>query len=539
MTSTVTHTGVGTPWSAVPCRTILELVLEACEARPDHPALIFEDGLVVTRAELLDCAERFAGFLSFRVRPGEPVAVMLENRAEFMIAWLAVIAVRSSLVSISPTAGEHDAAHMLRDSNTVLAIAGETAAPLIERLRPDCPSLRDVVTVDGPEPDGLVPYGDGLRLALRDSQADPSDIVNVFYTSGTTGPPKGCMLDHHWWLRATDVELRLSPKGRDDRLLCCLQFFYADPALQLLVALRSGASLVVMRRFSVSRFWQTVHDFGVTELLTIASMPVLLLKAPPGPLDRSHRVRHAVQVGLPAELHSEMVERWGFPFLDNYGSTEAGFISRVPLELAGELIGSGSIGLPVPEMSVRIVDEEGHDVPTGEVGEFVLQAPGMMRGYLNRPDATADVLRDGWLHTGDLGRSDERGFLYFVGRKKDMIRRSGENVSASEVEEVLRTHPGILDAAVIAVPDPLRGEEIKAYVILVDGNSQRESISPEAIAAFCRSKLAPYKVPRYIEYRSTDFPRTPSMRVQKDELRRERPDLLDGVWDREQALGRG
>jgi crotonobetaine/carnitine-CoA ligase len=162
----------------------------------------------------------------------------------------------------------------------------------------------------------------------------------------------------------------------------------------------------------------------------------------------------------------------------------------------------------------------------------------MFRGYLNRPEATAEVMREGWLRTGDLGRADERGFLYFVGRKKDIVRRSGQNISATEVEDVLRSHPKILDAAVIAVADELRGEEVKAYILPADGESQ-ETVPPEDLVAFCAERLSAFKVPRYIEYRSSDFARTPSMRIRKEILRQERPDLSAGAWDRERSAPSG
>jgi crotonobetaine/carnitine-CoA ligase len=178
------------------------------------------------------------------------------------------------------------------------------------------------------------------------------------------------------------------------------------------------------------------------------------------------------------------------------------------------------------------VDDDGADVAPGATGEFWITGPGLMRGYLNRPEATADALRDGWFRTGDLGRQDERGLYYFVGRKKDIIRRSGENLSAAEVEEVLRSHPKVLETAVIGVPDDLRGEEVKAFILPADGQSAA-TIPPEELVAWCAARLAGYKVPRYIEYRSTDFPRTPSLRVQKTLLRTPERDRQGQVWDRE------
>lgn len=537
MSTAAHHRNAGTPWSGVPRMTVVEIMHKACERDPARPALIFDDGLIVTRGELLDRAERFAGYLQDRLSPGDRVAIMLSNRAEFMIAWLAVVANRSTLVSMNTAARDYDAGHILRDSEAVLAIVGEDGHELIRRLQPECPALREIVYVGDGEPGGLDAYtGKSDRLRFADLQLSMQDITNVYYTSGTTGAPKGCMLDHEYWTRFVDLFLRLYGMGPDDRLLCCLRFFYGDPPWQFLASLQSGGSLVVMRRFSVSRFWQIVRQYDVNILFGIASIPSLLIKAEPTPHDREHRVRYALQIGVPTHIHAQLVHRWGVPWVEGYGLTETGLVVSMPLELADEMTGSGSMGVPCPEVEVRIVDDQGQDVPAGDTGEILIKAPGLMRGYLNQPDATAETMRNNWLYTGDLGRADERGFLYFIGRKKDIIRRSGENVAAAEVEQVLRSHPKILEVAVLAVPDEIRGEEIKVYILPVEDES-RETLPPEEVIAHCAAKLARYKVPRYIEYRAQDFPRTPSMRVAKDKLRKEREELISGSWDRERELG--
>jgi len=531
LNAVVRHAHAGAPWSQAPESTVIELVRDACQRDPDRPLLIFEDGLTVTRRDLAARVESFAAALAERIGPGDMVAIILDNRAEFMIAWLAVVALRATLVSVNPDVKEHDARHVLRDSAAVLVIISPKHRELIEAVRGDCPELRDVIVTGDNEPDGL-PSG-GTSFSLADAGCERGDITNVYYTSGTTGPPKGCMVGHEWWLRTVDVDLRLHPKGPDDRMLCCLQFYYADPGWQVLAALRCGGAVVVMRRFSVSRFWNVVRSTGVTEILGIASIPALLLKAEPSPADRDHKVKRALQVAVAANLHREMTDRWGFPWVDGYGITEGNFVTRVPLHLAEELVGSGSIGIAVPETTIRLVGDDGADVPPGATGEFWISGPGLMRGYLNRPEATAEVLSGGWFHTGDLGRQDERGLYYFVGRKKDIIRRSGENLAAAEVEEVLRAHPKVLEVAVIGVADDLRGEEVKAFILPVEGQSA-DTVPPEELTDWCAARLAKYKVPRYIEYRTTDFPRTPSLRVQKTLLREPaRGDEQGPVWDRE------
>jgi crotonobetaine/carnitine-CoA ligase len=523
----------GEPWSGAPYQTVIELVNEACRRWPSSPAMIFEDGLIVTYGELLAESERFAGYLVGRVQPGEAVAVILRNRAEFMIAWLAVMANRAVLVSVNPDDKVLDAGHILRDSASVIVILSEEHESLVGELQPELPSLREVITVRGDEPHGLAEYRSSAPpLSFAQAECARADISNIYYTSGTTGRPKGCMTDHEWWLRTVDVMLRKIPQTPSDRVLCCLQFFYSDPGHLLLECMATGGALVVMRRFSVSRFWDVVRDHEVTLILSFSSIPVFLLGAPPDPRDRDNKVRVARHLAMPPDLHREVVERWGFPWIEGYGITEGNVVTSMPLEYADEMTGSGSIGIAVPEVEIRLAGEDGKAVAPGATGEFVMRGPGMFRGYLGRPEATTDAVPDGWLRTGDLGRQDDRGFFYFMGRKKDVIRRSGENLTATEVEDALRAHPLILDAAVIPVPDRERGEEVKAYVLLADGRSEAD-LPPDKIVEFCAERLAGYKVPRYIEYRATDFPRTPSMRVRKEVLKAERADLTERCWDRE------
>ncbi len=527
----------GTPERRVTAPDIISLFVEACESAPDGPALIFEDGISVTRAGLRRRVEGFAGYLRERIKPGDRVAIMLENRTEFMVTWLAVVANGGILVSLNTSAGEYDAGHMLQDSGATLAVVGRGAEALVRSLQARCPELVEIVVVSEAEPDGLAAFqaAEGA-LDVAALTVNPDAPTNIYYTSGTTGPPKGCVTGHRYWLRFADLYLRLYDLTSDDRLLCCLQFFYGDPPWQMLVSLHARTALVVMRRFSVSRFWNVVREHDVTRLFGLASIPSLLLKAPPDARDREHRVKFALQIGVPTASQAELHERWGFPWVEGYGLSETGLVVGMPLECGDAMTGSGSIGIPCPEVHVRISDDEGNDTAVNAPGEITLKAPGLMQEYWNRPDATAEVFRDGWFHTGDIGRQDDRGFLFFMGRKKDIIRRSGENVAAAEVEELLRSHGAILEAAVVPVADELRGEEVKAYVALVEGGGQ-EQLAPREIVDFCAQRLAKHKVPRYIEYRREPFPRTPSMRVKKSELLAAAPSQDAVVWDREVELG--
>ncbi|MEZ5925913.1 MAG: AMP-binding protein [Hyphomicrobiaceae bacterium] len=529
----VKHENVPPPWSAVPNQTTIEIVHKGCLEDPYRPAIIIEDGLTITRKDFLDRCQRFAGYLKGKVKAGDNVCVMLDNRVEFMIALFGIVANRGMLVSIAPSAQAFDAGHIISDAQPVAVICGKPQEPIVEGAREKSKKLKYVIIVDGEEPDGLEAYArDAEPLDFGTVECEREDPITVFYTSGTSGTPKGCMLHHGWWLRVVDLDMRMFRRGWQDRQLCCLPFYYADPAIQLLTSLASRGTMVAMRRFSVSRFWEVVNKYDATEILSIASIPALLLKGEPGPNERDHRIRLAIHAGVPKELHAEMVERYGFHWHNQYGSTEGGVMSRIPHHLADELVGSGSMGVEPPGVFVRVVDDEDQDVEIGKSGEALIGGPDLYKGYLNRPEVTAEANKGGWYHSGDVVRRDERGLLYFVGRKKEIIRRSGENISAAEVEAVLRSHPKVLEVAVVPVPDELRGEEVKVYIQPKSGESEK-TIPPEEIIAFCKANLAAFKIPRYIEYHMTDFDRTPSMRVQKKTLIEAKKDLRLGAWDRE------
>jgi carnitine-CoA ligase len=229
---------------------------------------------------------------------------------------------------------------------------------------------------------------------------------------------------------------------------------------------------------------------------------------------------------IPPELHAEIEARWGVPWFEAFGMTETGINLAVTDEEHDELVGSGSLGRALPHCEVSVVDEEGGLLPPGELGEMRIRGLGMMEGYLDDPEATAAFFRDGWANTGDLVTMDERGRLFFRGRRKEMIRRGGENVSQAEVEFALRAHPDVLDCAVGPVPDAAMGEEGKAYVVTVRGRSA----DPPALHGFLAEKLAAFKVPRYWEFRE-DLPRTPSERIAKGRLEEGRASWRVGTYD--------
>jgi crotonobetaine/carnitine-CoA ligase len=271
------------------------------------------------------------------------------------------------------------------------------------------------------------------------------------------------------------------------------------------------------------------RDFEVTIILTIGSIPNLLLTVPASPSDRDHRVRLAKAVAVPRHQHAELVQRFGFPWLETYGSSESGPAIAMPELYADRYVGTGALGIPLPEVQARLVDGAGDVVAGPGDGELELGGMILFTGYLGNAEATAETMHDGWLRTGDLMHRDADGVYYFTGRRKELIRRGGENIAPAEIEAILRLHPYVVDAAVVPVDDELWGEEVKAYVEV----KPDAAVSADELHQFCAGRLAPFKVPRYIEFRADPFPRTPSQRIPKTQLKVNGIHQTATAWDRE------
>jgi crotonobetaine/carnitine-CoA ligase len=304
-----------------------------------------------------------------------------------------------------------------------------------------------------------------------------------------------------------------------------------DPQWLLLMSFHHRATLFVAKRQSASRFMGWVREHRIQFCL----FPEIMFKQPPSPLDRQNEIIRVNVYGLNKEIHAAVEERFNFVAREVFGMTEAGTCMFMPIE-ATDMIGSGSCGKPAPFREARIADENGRELASGEIGELQLRGPGMFQGYYKNAEATAAVFADGWFRTGDLFRRDERGYFYIVGRMKDMIRRSGENVAAREVEAVLRQLPQVEEAAAVPVPDPVRGEEIKVYVVLRAGFDP-SNVPPDVIVSHCEVNLARFKVPRYIAYHH-QLPKTPTGKIAKKLLLQEAADLRLGAFDRVEGCWR-
>jgi crotonobetaine/carnitine-CoA ligase len=296
-------------------------------------------------------------------------------------------------------------------------------------------------------------------------------------------------------------------------MLTAQPFHYVDPQWNVVAALLAGAHLVALDGFHPTTFWGRVRAHQVTYFYCLAAMPTLLLATPPSTADAAHRVRAVQCSAIPIARHAELERRWGVRWFEAFGMTETGADLRVDDADHDALVGTGCVGAPAAHREVRVADPSGAALLAGQTGELQLRGAGMMDGYFGDPAATARSFDGGWFRTGDLAHLDDAGRVYLDGRLKDMIRRSGENIAAREVEEVLTTHPDVRLAAVVAVPDPLRGEEVKAVVVADPARVP----SPAELASYCAQRLAGFKVPRFWEYRDS-LPLTASQRVAKSAL---------------------
>jgi crotonobetaine/carnitine-CoA ligase len=493
-------------------------------------------------------AQRTAAlFHGLGVRSGDRVALFLPNCPEFLYCWFGLSLLGAVAVPVNTAYKRDETAFILNHAQAVALVAHQSLAPVAQAAAELAPSVGRRLLAGGAAPgwssfdqalEGVeIPPGFfGPTGEWRGCQVSPQDLSMLVYTSGTTGDPKGVQVTHAMYVAAGQGFAHWTQATSQDRFFTCLPYFHANAQYySTMGALAVGGTLVVADRFSASRFWEQVREAQATVVNFIGMMLPVLAKQPPSPLDRQHRARLFYgSPAFPPQFLQEFQQRFGIDIIVGFGMTETMFGA---IERLGQPRRAGSSGQyrqhPDPRFlnQIRIADADtGAPLGANAVGEITIKNPAMTPGYWRNPEQTQQALRDGWLYTGDLGWLDEDGFLFFVDRKKDVIRRRGENISSQQVEEVVKRHPAVLDCAAIAVPSELGEDEVKVYVMPRPG----AALTPEEVVHWCAEHLAYFKVPRYVELRE-ELPRTPSLRVRKDLLRQERKDLTQGCFDREQA----
>jgi long-chain acyl-CoA synthetase len=499
--------------------TNLSLTLrEAAQMYPDRPAVRL-DSAVLTYAQLDDLSARAAGWLRERgLRPGDPVGVMLPNVPHFPVFYYGVLRAGGAVVPMNPLLKAREVAHYLGDSGASLVLAWETAAG--EAAAGAEKAGASAVTISAATLDAVAAWTPAPEVAPR---AD-HDTAVILYTSGTTGTPKGAELTHaNMRKNASVTATMLLDLGPDDVVMGCLPLFHSfGQTCGLNAAVLSGACLTLIPRFSPAAALQVIERDQVTVFEGVPTMYVGMLGEGPGGADTSSlRVCVSGGAALPVEVLHGFEKAFGTVILEGYGLSET---SPVATFNRLDRRKPGSIGLPIEGVELKLVsvddgddsddsDGEGDEAAPaggGTVGEIAIRGHNVMKGYRNRPEATAAAIRGGWFRTGDLARVDADGFYYIVDRKKEMVIRGGYNVYPREIEEVLYEHPAVFEAAVIGIPHPSLGEEVGAAVTL-----RPDAVcTPEELREYVRQRVAAYKYPRHV-WLTAGLPKGPTGKLLK------------------------
>ncbi|MEY2554279.1 MAG: carnitine-CoA ligase [Ilumatobacteraceae bacterium] len=473
------------------------------------------------------------GLAGLGVQRGQLVPVLMSNGPSFALTWLALATLGAVSTLLNTAFRGPSLVHALNLSGADTVIAESGLVAHLAAVADQLPHLRRLVIVGDVD---AVPHLPGVELldhaALSTDDHTPivsvhsvTDPAMVLFTSGTTGPSKGCVLSHRYAARQAQQMIDNLQLRTDDVLYCPFPMFHIDATVMTVVpAMLLGTTAAIGDRFSASGFWDDVRRAGATVFDFMGATLTMLHKRPPLESDGDNPARLGWGVPVP-EFAPEFELRFGVKLVELYGSTDAGIPMYHPVDQPRR---QGSCGLPIAQYDVRLFDPDGLDVPTGTVGEIVVRAnePSLMSdGYYGMPEATKQSRRGGWFHTGDLARRDADGYHYFVGRSTDSIRRRGENISAFEVEEVVKLHPAVLDAAAYGVPSELTEDDVMVAVVPRSGHS----VEPVDLTVFCAGRMASHMVPRYVDVVAS-LPRTPTEKVEKAMLRAR--GVTPTTWDR-------
>jgi crotonobetaine/carnitine-CoA ligase len=518
-------------WRVVPDR-----LRHRAETMPDRPFLDCGDGMM-TFAEVHRRAEAVAGSLSaLGIGKGDRVAVILPNCTDFAIALFALARLGAIQVPVNVFLKGDFLRHQMLDSGAVAVIADGPGLDEVAKIADELPELRLRVLAGAESAqhtrtkcatrgwgadgrNGVVGFAELERgaTAAPAVEISPADLLAIMYTSGTTGAPKGCMLSHGYYTYVPWGWFENDWYSVDDHLITAMPMFHiAAQAMIIMAALQGGMPATVLPSFSAGTFLASAVEAGATMAFGVGPMGMALLASPPGPYDRAHRLRRSVWPPMPPAAREQFAERFGVAAIaEGYGQTEVNPLTQSPADRQGMTL--GCLGMPSPYLDVAIVDDLGYPVPDGEVGEIVIRPREpmvMFSGYWRRPEATVEASRGLWHHTGDAGRRDERGYLVFVDRRKDAIRRRGENISSMEVEAVIARHPAIAAAAVHGVPAALGDDDVKAWLVAADG----ARLDPAELHAWFAEHLPYFAVPRYVQL-TDQLPVNALGRVQKFKLK--------------------
>ena len=517
-------------------RVLGKLILAQVERNPGKTYLSSAQGRWTYEQFFRESQSLAHGLRSIGVRSQTRVLLLMNNRAEFMVAYWALAFLNATLVPVNTALQGDGLGYMFKDADAGVVLVDSELLPAVKALKPEYTlSLESVVVLDAFDASqqgaSHIRYAAYLDLieANRDAPllceaAHFDDLNMISYTSGTTGPAKGVMISYAQSIQTSLTCIDAVGITPDDIVFAPLPLFHGmSRTMGAIPALLLGAHVYIAPRFSGSTFWQTITEVQATVAVTIFTIPPTLKNQPPSAFDRAHRLR----VMFNAHHDPEFEERFGTRIVEAHGMTETGITVYSPYPERRE----GASGRAAPDWEVQIVDEFDRPLPAGETGEMVLRPKRpsiMMKGYLNKAEQTAAATRNLWFHTGDFMRADADGFIYFAGRKKERIRRRGENISAYDIESCVDQHPEVVESAAVAYPAADGEDEVRLVVVPNAGSS----ITQQELAAWLDGQLAKFMRPRYIEFAAA-LPKTGSGKLEKYRIMESA--LAGDCWDREAA----
>ena len=482
---------------------------------PERKAIVFE-GQDISYGALDTCAGALARSLRANgVRRGDRVALYLPNIPAFMLAYLAGQKAGAIVVSINSMFKSDEVKYILIDAGVKIVFTTAELLPNVPRSL--CPALQQTVICEGQVANEIV-LGDWLaagKTRLRSEDMRPDDPAALLYSSGTTGFPKGVTLTHDNIVSNVRTTAKCSGFRGEDKLAVFLPLFHVFAQDFIMNAgFEVGATLVLFRRFVPEPVLEGIQRERVTMFFAVPTIYIALLGAGVAK-EKLASIRYffSAAATMPQEISRRWTEIYGQPVYEGYGLTECAPCAAYNHVSKHKF---GSVGTAIEDFEVKIFDEKDQELPPGEWGEIVIRGPGVMKGYWGKPEDTAQALRTGWLHSGDIGRMDEEGYVFIVDRVKDMINVCGFKVWPAEVEQMLYRHPAVKEIAVYGIPDPLKGESVKAAIVLKEGTSASE----QEIVDYCREKFAVYKAPAQVAF-VKELPKSATGKILKRVLRQQ------------------
>ncbi len=515
-----------------------KVIQEKGRIHKDRVFLFYKDEKI-TYEQLDLLSNRFAqGFRDLGIKKGDKIAIMMRNHPNYLYVWFGSAKLGAVEVPINTAYKGDLLKHIINNSDSKLLIIDGSFLDRLLIIRDDLTKLERIIChgeidqeISKSLPVPISSIEDFFKYSSNPMKVDisPADPAAIIYTSGTTGLSKGVVCPHNYYLHTARLVARLRDANSQDILYTFLPVFHINAQLMTILAAQvSDAQAVLSERFSASNFWDDIRRYGATQFNYLGAVMTILAKQEPREDDADNPVRIAFGAACPPDVMEHLERRFGFICLEGFGMSEIGLV--IHQDINDRRI--GNCGKVLDDLfEVKLVDDDDEEVPVGEIGEIVVRPKKpyiMMTEYYKMPDKTLESFRNLWFHTGDYAKKDEDGYFYFVDRKKDAIRRRGENISSFEVEKVINTHPKVLESAVFAVPSELGEDEVKANVVLKPG----ENLPPEDLIRYCNERMAYFAVPRYLEF-VQELPKTPTNRIEKYRLRE--AGITENTWDREKA----